>query len=132
MSNTVLATLIGQAPSRPKWFKGEARYTPPVLPDETIAAYKDHKEVNHLLQRWLKNPVWDLANTYIHPEDIPKGTDFATLQKELAKFEQEWNTYFKQYSDYHNKNEMNLDIQWKIYWAMSAYDELVAAVGEEI
>jgi hypothetical protein len=130
MSKIVTAILMAQAPERPNWFKGKNIPEEPKEPSREIAKYKGNKNIDSLLESWIEDSHWDLASTFINAKDIPEGTEFKELQEELSKFEKIWDAYRRELHEWRVSRNLQLDIQWKVYWANLATAELNTSVLE--
>lgn len=123
-SETMLrGILMGLAPEVPKWFEAKKLPELPEEPSKIITKYKDHEQVNRLLNSWTEDPHWDLDNTFLSPTDFPKGVS-KTFREELKEFSDTWKAYWTLKYEITNRRKLERDIQWRKYWAKLCVREL--------
>jgi hypothetical protein len=114
--------LMSLAPPKPEWFIGE-KLEEPTQPFDTISDYADNNEINTLLSSWIKDPIWDLENSYELPE-CPEGLNYLILTKDLAAFAKEWEVYWRNLRAWKVSVKIQEDLQWRKYWANLIIKEL--------
>ena len=126
MKELLKGILMGLAPSEiPKYFTTIYTEEKPREPSHTIQKYSELPVIVNLLASWVRDPCWDLVDTFDSPfQQFPEELTLSTVKQDFAEFESNWNKFWADLAAYNLRRKDCREMKWRKHWANKIMEEL--------